>query len=71
MATKKAKSQAAAPRERTRGKNETVALTVRVPREDWVRLHDLAIRLGQPLQRLAIDGLNRIFAENGKPGIRL
>ena len=56
--------------ERTRGKNETVALTVRLPREDWFRLHDLANRLGQSLQALAVDGFNRILAENGKLRIK-
>jgi hypothetical protein len=64
-------SKKAALPERTRGKNETVALTVRLPRDDWRRLHDLAVQQGQSLQALAIEGLNRIFAENGKSRIKI
>jgi hypothetical protein len=55
--------------ERRRGKGSSVALTVRVPRADWERLHALAISEGVSLQTIAIRGLSRIFADKGLPGI--
>lgn len=54
---------------RKRAQGETVALTVRVSRADWVRLHQLAVAEGVSLQALALDGLSKIFAEHGLPPI--
>jgi hypothetical protein len=59
---------AAAPIRR-RGQRETVALTVRLRRADWERLHQLAVAEGVSLQQLALTGLSRIFAGKGLPGI--
>jgi hypothetical protein len=55
----------ATPRKRAQG--ETVALTVRLPRADWVRLHQLAVAEGVSLQTLATIGLSKVFAEHGLP----
>ena len=52
-----------------RGLKSTVALTVRIPRSEWERLHGLAISEGVSLQSIAIRGLSRIFADKGLPGI--
>jgi hypothetical protein len=57
------------PTERTRGKGDIVALTVRLPRAEWERLHQLAVAEGTSIQQLAIQGLSRLFAEKGLPGL--
>jgi hypothetical protein len=54
---------------RKRAQGETVALTVRIPRADWARLHQLAVAEGVSLQALALDGLSRVFAEHGLPPV--
>ena len=54
-----------------RGKGETVALTVRLPRAEWARLHHLAVSEGVSLQALAIQGFDKVFAEHGLPSMRL
>ena len=55
---------------RQRGKGEVVALTVRLPRADWERLHQLAVAEGTSIQQLAVRGLSRIFADKGLPGLK-
>lgn len=63
----------AAPRPQTagrrRGQGATVALTVRISRPDWERLHQLAVSEGVSLQELAVRGLSQVFAAKGLPGI--
>lgn len=54
---------------RKRAQGETVALTVRIPRSEWMRLHQLAASEGVSLQALALDGLSKVFAEHGLPPI--
>ena len=54
---------------RKRAQGETVALTVRVPRAEWARLHQLAVAEGVSLQSLALAGLSKVFAEHGLPPI--
>ena len=54
---------------RKRAQGETVALTVRVPRAEWARLHQLAVAEGVSLQSLALTGLSKVFAEQGLPPI--
>lgn len=56
---------------RKRAQGETVALTVRVPRAEWARLHQLAVAEGVSLQSLALAGLSKVFAEHGLPPITL
>jgi hypothetical protein len=53
--------------ERQRGKKEVVALTVRLQRSEWERLHQLAVSEGMSIQALAVRGLNRVFTEKGLP----
>jgi hypothetical protein len=54
---------------RRRGQGATVALTVRISRPDWERLHQLAVSEGVSLQELAVRGLSQVFAAKGLPGI--
>lgn len=54
---------------RKRAQGETVALTVRVSRADWARLHQLAVAEGVSLQSLALVGLSKVMAEHGLPPI--
>jgi hypothetical protein len=62
-------ADAAAPTDRTRGKREVVALTVRLSRPEWERVHQLAVAEGTSIQQLALRGLSKVFAEKGLPGI--
>ncbi len=55
---------------RQRGKGEVVALTVRLPRADWERLHQLAVAEGTSIQQLAVRGLSRIFTDKGLPALK-
>jgi hypothetical protein len=57
--------------DRKRAKGDTVALTVRLPRSEWARLHQLAVAEGVSIQALAIAGFNKVFADHGLPPIRL
>jgi hypothetical protein len=54
---------------RKRAQGATVALTVRIPRSDWARLHQLAVAEGTSLQTLALAGLSKVFADHGLPPI--
>ncbi len=62
-------SQAKGVRKRAQG--DTVALTVRLPRAEWARLHQLAVAEGVSLQTLAIRGFDKVFTDQGLPPIRL
>ncbi len=64
------RATAAKPGERKRGKGDFVALTVRLPRADWERLHQLAVGEGTSLQQLALRGFSKLFKEKGLPGIK-
>ena len=55
------------PKTRARGKGEIVSLTVRLPRADWLRLHQLAVSEGTSIQALAVEGLSKVFVEKGLP----
>jgi hypothetical protein len=56
---------------RRRAQGATVALTVRLPRGEWERLHQLAVSEGTSIQQLAVTGLSTVFTAKGLPGIRL
>jgi|tagenome__1003787_1003787.scaffolds.fasta_scaffold17335106_1 hypothetical protein len=62
------------PRQRkakaARGEREIVVLSTRVQRDDWARLHSLAISERTTLQELMMRGLDRVFAEQGLPPMR-
>jgi hypothetical protein len=67
--TEQSQTAATAPEERARGKGDIVSLTVRLNRADWERLHQLAVSEGTSIQKLAVRGLSKIFAEKGLPGM--
>ncbi len=54
---------------RKRGQGETVAITVRLTREQWERLHQFAISEGDSLQGLALRGLSLLLQNKGLSGI--
>lgn len=54
---------------KSRGQGETVSMTVRLSRADWERLHQLAVSEGTSIQRLAVEGFSKVFAEKGLPGM--
>lgn len=58
-------------RQRLRGKGDTVALTVRLSRAQWARVHQLALSEGVSIQSLAIEGLSKLFTEQGLPALEL
>lgn len=73
-AVTEAPALAAAPvadtdRKKGRGTGETVSMTVRLSRADWERLHQLAVSEGTSIQRLAVEGFSKVFAEKGLPGL--
>jgi len=68
-ATQDEKIEVVPVRERGRGKGEKVALTVRLQRADWERVHQLAVAEGVSIQALAVEGLSKVFAEKGLPGL--
>lgn len=53
--------------ERQRAKKNVVALTIRLQRSEWERLHQLAVSEGMSIQSLAVRGLNRVFTDKGLP----
>lgn len=58
-----------AARQRGRGKGDVVALTVRLPRAEWERVHQLAVSEGVSIQSLAVEGLSNLFKEKGLPSL--
>jgi transposase InsO family protein len=50
---------------RTKAKKETVAVTLRLSRDQWERVHQLARAEGVSLNQLALEGLSRLFEEKG------
>ena len=54
---------------RGRGQGDTVALTVRIRRSDWTRLHQLAMSEGVSLQGLAVQGFSEVLAKHGLPAM--
>ncbi len=67
---KSPKKAGAAPLVRERGKKDTVALTVRLPRAEWERLHGLAVSEGVSIQTLAVRGLSLVFREKGLASVK-
>ena len=50
---------------RKKAKGATVALTIRLSKEQWHRVHELARNEGISFQDLALQGLTKIFQERG------
>lgn len=62
-------TETALVRQRGRGKGDIVALTVRLPRAEWERVHQLAVSEGVSIQTLAVEGLSKMFVEKGLPSL--
>ena len=58
-------ARAAAVADRQRGKGSMVSLTVRVSRDQWQRIHELALHEGRSINAVAIEGISRLFQEKG------
>jgi len=58
-----------APQKRERAKGDTVALTVRLSRAEWMRLSNLAMTQGVSLQALAVEGFSAVLAKHGLPPV--
>ena len=56
-----------APSIRRRGTGRRVGVAVRLGHEDWVRLHDLAVRERESLQGLIVAGLSELMRQRGLP----
>jgi hypothetical protein len=56
-------------RRRSRAAGPTVALSLTLPRGDWVRLQEVCIADGITLARLQIEGLSRALQARGLPGL--
>lgn len=69
VATQPSTTEAPSMRLRGRGKGDVVALTVRLPRAEWERVHQLAVAEGVSIQALAVEGLSKVFVEKGLPGL--
>lgn len=52
---------------RTRGTKSRVAIAVRLGRDDWYRVHDLAVREHESIQKLIILGLDSLMKQRGLP----
>jgi hypothetical protein len=60
----------AAPDElRTKAKGDIAHITLRLTRDQWERVHQLATAEGVSLNRLAIHALSRLFEDKGLPGL--
>jgi predicted HicB family RNase H-like nuclease len=60
---------AAAHPERTKAVGEKVALTLRLTREQWDKVHQLAHAEGVSLNQLALHALSTLLQERGLPGL--
>lgn len=54
---------------RRRGRGETVAITLRLSRPQWERVHQLAVTEGVSIQHLSLLGLSNLFKEKGLPDL--
>lgn len=50
-------------------KRNRVATNLRLTRDQWRRVHELALDEETTVQELAIRGLSRLFEERGLPGL--
>lgn len=50
---------------RTKAKKETVAVTLRLTRDQWERVHQLARAEGVSLNQLALHGLSKLLEDRG------
>lgn len=55
------------PERITRGKGDTVAITVRLTKSQWLTLRTFAMSQGETLQTVAVNGFNRELIAAGLP----
>jgi len=65
--TSKSPSPEAGKRIRIKARSGLISVTIRLTREQWKRLHELALMDGSSLQSLAVMGLSRVFEDRGLP----
>jgi hypothetical protein len=56
---------------RERAKKSVVAMSFRISRQDWERLHQLAMVEGVSINTLTLRGLSKLFEERGLPGMTI
>lgn len=56
---------------RERAQKSVVAMSFRLSRQDWERLHQLAIAEGVSINTLTLRGLSKLFEEKGLPGMTI
>ena len=56
---------------RARAQKSVVAMSFRINRQDWERLHQLAITEGVSINTLTLRGLSKLFEERGLPGMTI
>ena len=54
---------------RTRAKGDTVQMTVRLSREQWERINQLADTEGISFNQLAIHAISKLFGGRGLPNL--
>lgn len=54
---------------RTCAQKPVVAMSFRISRQDWERLHQLAMVEGVSINTLTLRGLSKLFEERGLPGL--
>jgi hypothetical protein len=59
------------PHARARAQKSVVAMSFRLSRQDWERLHQLAITEGVSINTLTLRGLSKLFDERGLPGLTI
>ncbi len=67
---RKSKASAEIPQDENRirrGKGDEVAITVRLPKVDWMALKQFAMLEGETLQTVAVNGFNRELIAKGYP----
>lgn len=57
------------PHARARAQKSVVAMSFRISRPDWERLHQLAITEGVSINTLTLRGLSKLFEERGLTGV--
>ncbi len=72
-ATESAATTAAQPQPhaRARAQKSVVAMSFRISRQDWERLHQLAMTEGVSINTLTLRGLSKLFEERGLPGMKI
>lgn len=68
IVTRHPAEQSTPPTARLKKKNR-VATNLRLTRDQWRRVHELALDEETTVQELAIRGLSRLFEERGLPGL--